>query len=107
MSGFLGRFFHDPHVKQAFGAQGLLAGVNPDSAPAVLATLPYFAIDQGVWYPSGGFHSVVEELGQLVRKGGGVVAAERRNRPYCSLVTCVAASRNASTHTRWIGRSQS
>src|SRR5207302_1357481 len=45
MSGFLGRFFQEPRVRQAFGAHGLLAGANPDRAPAVLATLPYLAIE--------------------------------------------------------------
>src|SRR5439155_160294 len=75
---FLGRFFEEPRVRQALGAQILLVGARPDRASATLATLPYVALDQGVWYAAGGFHSVVEELGQLVRKGGGVIATARR-----------------------------
>jgi phytoene desaturase len=77
-SSFLGRFFEEPRVRQAFGAQSLLVGAHPDRAPASLATLPYVALDQGVWYAPGGFHTVVEELGQLVRTGGGVIATTRR-----------------------------
>ena len=75
---FLGRFFEEPRVRQAFGAHSLLVGADPDRAPATLATLPYVALDQGVWYAPGGFGTVVEELGQLVRKGGGVTATTRR-----------------------------
>jgi phytoene desaturase len=78
LSGFLNRFFQEPRVRQAFGAQSLLAGAHPERAPAAFATLPYLAIEQGVWYAPGGFHAVIEELGQLVRKGGGVVATSRR-----------------------------
>jgi phytoene desaturase len=75
---FLARFFEEPRVRQAFGAHSLLVGADPDRAPATLATLAYVALDQGVWYAPGGFGSVVEELGQLVRKGGGVTATTRR-----------------------------
>jgi phytoene desaturase len=74
---FLGRFFDEPHVRQAFAAPSLLVGAKPERSPAALATLPYLALDQGIWYSPGGFHSVVEELGQLVRKGGGVIATTR------------------------------
>jgi phytoene desaturase len=77
-AAFLGQFFEEPHIRQAFGAPSLLVGAEPDRAPATLATLPYLAIDQGVWYAAGGFHTVIEELGQLVRKGGGVIATTRR-----------------------------
>src|SRR5207302_7005185 len=65
-------------VRQALGAPRLLVGASPDHAPAVLATLSYLARDQGVWYTPGGFYTVVEELGQLVRKVGGVIATTRR-----------------------------
>jgi phytoene desaturase len=75
---FLGRFFEDSRVRQAFGAHSLLVGADPDRAPASLATLPYVALDQGVWYAPGGFGTVVDELGQLVRRGGGVTATARR-----------------------------
>src|SRR5438034_6147148 len=47
---FLGRFFEEPRVRQALGAQILLVGARPDRASATLATLPYVALDQGVWY---------------------------------------------------------
>jgi phytoene desaturase len=75
---FLARFFDEPRVRQAFSAHALLVGADPDRAPAMLATLPYVALDQGVWYAPGGFGAVVEELGQLVRRGGGVTATTRR-----------------------------
>src|SRR5947208_2952978 len=61
---FLGQFFQEPRVRQAFGAPCLLVGANPQRAPAALATLAYVALDQGVWYAAGGFRTVVEELGQ-------------------------------------------
>jgi phytoene desaturase len=77
-AAFLGQFFEEPRIRQAFGALSLLVGAHPDRAPATLAALPYVALDQGVWYAPGGFHTVVEELGQLVRKGGGVIATTRR-----------------------------
>jgi phytoene desaturase len=78
VDGFVGRFFKEPHVRQAFGFHPLFIGGDPFRVPAVYAALAYLQIDQGVWYAEGGVHALVRELGRLVQSGGGRIVTGRR-----------------------------
>ena len=75
---FVGRFFEEPHVRQAFGFHPLFIGGDPYRVPAVYAALAYLQIEQGVWYAEGGVHALVRELGRLVAQGGGRIVTGRR-----------------------------
>ena len=75
---FVGRFFKEPHVRQAFGFHPLFIGGDPYRVPAVYAALAYLQIEQGVWYAEGGVHALVQELGRLVTQGGGRIVTGRR-----------------------------
>jgi phytoene desaturase len=78
VDGFVGRFFQEPHVRQAFGLQSLFIGGDPFRAPAVYGALAYLHIEQGVWYAEGGVHALVQELGRPVSKAGGRIVTDRR-----------------------------
>ncbi|MBJ7598552.1 MAG: phytoene desaturase [Candidatus Nephthysia bennettiae] len=78
VDSFVGRFFKEPHVRQAFGFHPLFIGGDPFRVPAVYAALAYLQIEQGVWYAAGGVHALVQELGRLVRSGGGRIVTGRR-----------------------------
>jgi phytoene desaturase len=70
VSAFVGRFFHEPHVQQAFDFHPLFIGGAPFRVPAVYATLAYLQIAGGVWYAEGGVYALVDALARLVETGG-------------------------------------
>ena len=70
VEGFVGQYFRDPHVRQAFDFHPLFIGGAPFRVPAVYAALAYLQIVGGVWYAEGGVYSLVEALSRLVRSGG-------------------------------------
>ncbi|MFZ0216487.1 MAG: phytoene desaturase family protein [Candidatus Dormiibacterota bacterium] len=70
VDGFVGRFFREPHVRQAFGFHPLFIGGDPFRVPAVYAALAYLQIVGGVWYADGGVHALVQALARLVERGG-------------------------------------
>jgi phytoene desaturase len=78
VDGFVGGFFQEPHVRQAFGLHPIFIGGDPYRAPAVYAALAYLQIEEGVWYAEGGVHALVQELGRLVSKAGGRIVTDRR-----------------------------
>jgi phytoene desaturase len=78
LDGFIGRFFKEPHVRQAFGFHPLLVGGDPYRVPAAYAALAYLEVEQGVWYAEGGVHALVKELGRLIAQGGGRIVTGRR-----------------------------
>lgn len=71
VEGFVGRFFLEPHVRQAFAFHPLFIGGDPYRVPAVYAALAYLQVEGGVWYSDGGMWSLVEALARLIRSGGG------------------------------------
>ncbi|HXM54616.1 MAG TPA: phytoene desaturase family protein, partial [Candidatus Dormibacteraeota bacterium] len=71
---FVGRFFREPHLRQAFGFHPLFIGGDPFRVPAVYAALAYLQLIGGVWYPEGGMHSVVEALAGPIRREGGILS---------------------------------
>lgn len=75
---FLARFFREPHVRQAFSLQSLFCGSDPFRGPALYAALAYATVEQGVWYPAGGVHTLARELCHLVQANGGKVVTGRR-----------------------------
>jgi phytoene desaturase len=70
VEGFVGRFFREEHVRQAFGFHPLFIGGAPFRVPAVYAALAYLQIAEGVWYTEGGVYALVEVLARLVSAGG-------------------------------------
>jgi phytoene desaturase len=70
VEGFVGRFFREPHVRQAFDFHPLFIGGAPFRVPAVYAALAYLQIEGGVWYADGGVYALVEALARLVVAGG-------------------------------------
>ena len=70
---FVGAFFQEPHVRQAFGFHPLFIGGDPFRVPAVYAALAYLQLAGGVWYAEGGMHSVVEALAGPLRREAAVL----------------------------------
>ena len=78
LGGFVGRYFGEPHVRQAFDFHSLFIGGDPYRVPAIYAALGYLQVADGVWYADGGVYALVESLGRLVERGGGTIVTGRR-----------------------------
>jgi phytoene desaturase len=73
---FVGRFFKEPHVRQAFSFHPLFIGGDPFRVPAVYSAVAFMEMSGGVWYPEGGIHALVVALERLVRRGGQVITGD-------------------------------
>lgn len=73
---FVGRFFKEPHVRQAFSFHPLFIGGDPYRVPAVYSAVAFMEMSSGVWYPEGGIHTLVAALERLVRRGGRVITGD-------------------------------
>jgi 1-hydroxycarotenoid 3,4-desaturase len=76
----LGRYFHDPRLRQLFGRYATYCGSSPFLAPATLMLIAH--VEQcGVWIVDGGMHRLAAALARLATARGaqlryGVGAAE-------------------------------
>ncbi len=84
LSGFVGRYFAEPHVRQAFDFHSLFIGGDPSRVPAIYTALTYLQVAEGVWYADGGVHAVVRSLASIVRRGGGTI---RTGEPVAAIET--------------------
>lgn len=73
---FVGRFFKEPHVRQAFSFHPLFIGGDPFRVPAVYSAVAFMEMSGGVWYPEGGISALVAALERLVRKGGRLITGD-------------------------------
>jgi phytoene desaturase len=62
---YLGRFFKDRRLKDAFGFQTLYLGMSPYDSPALYALLPTIELLEGLWYPEGGMARIPQAIANL------------------------------------------
>ena len=65
----LGRYFHDPRLRQLFGRYATYCGSSPYLAPATLMLIAHVE-QSGVWSVSGGMHHVAQAMAELAAKNG-------------------------------------
>jgi phytoene desaturase len=65
MHRLVGRHFKDPRLRQLFTFNAMYIGMNPYSAPAIYALLPYNDTVEGVYFTRGGMYALVEGLERL------------------------------------------
>jgi phytoene desaturase len=66
----IGTYFDHPRLKAAFTFQDMYLGLSPYEALATYSLLQYAELANGVWYPSGGLYSVIEDLVALAEAQG-------------------------------------
>jgi len=66
----IGNYFKDERLKFAFIFQNLYMGVHPYQAPALFSLLQHTEFSDGVWFPVGGMHSIIEALVKIAKKQG-------------------------------------
>ena len=65
----LGRYFHDPRLRQLFGRYATYCGSSPYLAPATLMLIAHVE-QSGVWSVAGGMHEVARAMAKLAINGG-------------------------------------
>jgi phytoene desaturase len=66
----IGSYFRDPRLKAAFTFQDMYMGLSPTEASAMFSMLQYSELVDGVWFPLGGMHRVIETLVQIAQTSG-------------------------------------
>jgi 1-hydroxycarotenoid 3,4-desaturase len=65
----LGRYFHDPRLRQLFGRYATYCGSSPYAAPATLMLIAHVEQD-GVWSIAGGMRRLADALATLATRAG-------------------------------------
>jgi phytoene desaturase len=63
-------YFQHPYLRAAFTFQDMYLGLSPYDAPATYSLLQYTEFADGVWFPIGGMHRIVESLVSIARAHG-------------------------------------
>ncbi|KAK3395997.1 putative phytoene dehydrogenase AL-1 [Sordaria brevicollis] len=65
-----GRFFKTDRMQRVFTFATMYMGMSPFDAPATYSLLQYSELAEGIWYPRGGFHKVLEALVNIGERMG-------------------------------------
>jgi len=65
-----GRYFYTERLRRVFTFATMYMGMSPFDAPATYSLLQYTEFAEGIWYPKGGFHQVVDALVKIGEKMG-------------------------------------
>ncbi|KAH7078590.1 hypothetical protein FB567DRAFT_139092 [Paraphoma chrysanthemicola] len=55
-------YFYTERLRRVFTFASMYMGMSPYDAPGTYSLLQYTELAEGIWYPLGGFHKVVEAL---------------------------------------------
>ncbi|KAI5777151.1 Phytoene dehydrogenase [Geopyxis carbonaria] len=55
-------YFWSDRLRRAFTFSSMYLGMSPFDAPGTYSLLQYTELAEGIWYPRGGFHKVVEAI---------------------------------------------
>ncbi|KAI8088749.1 phytoene dehydrogenase [Halteromyces radiatus] len=61
------KYFKTKKMRMAFTFQTMYMGMSPYDAPAVYSLLQYTEFAEGIWYPRGGFNTVVQRLESIAK----------------------------------------
>lgn len=78
------RYFHSERLRRVFTFATMYMGMSPYDAPATYSLLQYTEFAEGIWYPRGGFHKVVQAL---VNIGKGMGVEYRLSAPVSTVIT--------------------
>jgi phytoene desaturase len=62
--------FSDPRLRQILGYPAVFLGTAPDRAPSMYHLMSWMDLADGVYYPRGGFGSLIEAVSDLAREAG-------------------------------------
>jgi 1-hydroxy-2-isopentenylcarotenoid 3,4-desaturase len=62
--------FSDPRLRQVLGYPAVFLGTSPDRAPSMYSLMSWMDLADGVYYPQGGFGTLVTALARLATGAG-------------------------------------
>nr|XP_019044479.1 hypothetical protein I302_06390 [Kwoniella bestiolae CBS 10118]OCF23409.1 hypothetical protein I302_06390 [Kwoniella bestiolae CBS 10118] len=68
--GRCARYFKTERMRRAFSFGSMYLGSSPFDAPGTYTLLQWTETCEGIWYPKGGFHSVVQSIVNISEKYG-------------------------------------
>ncbi|KAM3517219.1 hypothetical protein NHJ13051_009173 [Beauveria bassiana] len=60
--GRASRYFKSERLRRVFTFATMYIGLSPYDAPGIYSLLQYSELAEGIWYPRGGFHRIIEGL---------------------------------------------
>ncbi|KAH8424172.1 phytoene desaturase family protein [Aspergillus melleus] len=63
--GRASRYFESEQLRRAFTFASMYLGMSPFDAPGTYSLLQYAEFAEGIWYPIGGFQTVLEAIGKV------------------------------------------
>ncbi|KAE9981528.1 hypothetical protein EG328_011565 [Venturia inaequalis] len=64
------RYFWTERMRRVFTFGSMYMGMSPFDAPGTYSLLQYTELAEGIWYPKGGFHKVIEGLVNVGQRFG-------------------------------------
>ncbi|KAF2274458.1 phytoene dehydrogenase [Westerdykella ornata] len=68
--GRASKYFWTERLRRVFTFASMYMGMSPFDAPGTYSLLQYTELAEGIWYPKGGFHQVVEALVKIGKREG-------------------------------------
>lgn len=76
------KYFWTERLRRVFTFGSMYMGMSPFEAPGTYSLLQYTELAEGIWYPKGGFHKVIEALMSVGERLG---VTYRLATPVCSI----------------------
>jgi phytoene desaturase len=70
---FASGFVHSNEAKQILGYPAVFLGTSPFKAPAMFHLMSHLDLIDGVLYPKGGFHELINVIDRLAKKNGATI----------------------------------
>ena len=64
------KYFRTERLRRVFTFASMYMGMSPFDAPGTYSLLQYTELAEGIWYPIGGFHKVVEAIVNIGKRNG-------------------------------------
>lgn len=64
------KYFLTERLRRAFTFGSMYMGMSPFDAPGTYSLLQYTELAEGIWYPKGGFHTVIDALVRVGQRLG-------------------------------------
>ena len=64
------KYFYTERLRRVFTFSSMYMGMSPFDAPGTYSLLQYTESAEGIWYPVGGFHSVIQALVRIGERLG-------------------------------------
>ncbi|WP_430591763.1 phytoene desaturase family protein [Humidisolicoccus flavus] len=70
MNKFIAKHVRDPRLQQVLGYPAVFLGTSPYVAPSMYHLMSTFDMEEGVFYPQGGFAAFIDSVAKLAREAG-------------------------------------